>query len=197
MVQKIEIVNAALTRAGEQRVSNLTGNTPSHVVTEDNYEVLISGLLAGRRARWALTDVLFGPKLSGTLVDQWKYAYQVPADMVRVVYVHLQGNPVAYAIKSDKVLCDIDSDVDALAIHYVWRVPEEQWPADFVEAVTCKLSAVYLQSAERWEEAAMMDQRGDRALLKADALDSGTQTPRQFERTRRRNGLADARRGRS
>ena len=197
MVQKIEIVNAALTRAGEQRVSNLSGNTPSHIVTEGNYEVLVSGLLAGRRNRWALTDTTLGPKLAGTLIDEWDYAYQMPPGLVRAVYVHVDGLPVAYAIKSDKVLCDVDSDVDELAIHYVWRVPEEQWPGDFIEAVTLKLSAIYLQAAERWDEANMLDRRGEAALLRADALDSGTQTPRKFERTRRRNGLADVRRGRS
>lgn len=192
---KIGIINAALTRVGERPLDTLTEASATAKVVEKNYEGLMAGLLAGHRFRWTFQTKLFtGPiAIPSDLLAGWSFAYEIPPDCLRVLGVHTRGKPVDYSIKSDNVLTNASVDAEPVAVDYVWRVPEEYWPADFVEAAVQKLCAVFLRSKERWEEAAATDQAANATMLLASSLDAQTQTPRK---PRSRRGLADVRRGR-
>lgn len=190
MVARLDIINAALTRVGEDPLQSVAGTTAHHKTIADNYGIIVRGALSGRRFRWAVTTKALGTPLAGELLDQWSYAYLMPSDVLRILVVHIDGWPEPYAVKSDKILCNRSSELEELAIDYIWDVPEDQWPDDFIEAMVVRFEALFLQSRERWEEAQAKMQTADVLMSRAASHDAQTQTPRK----QRFRGIADARR---
>jgi hypothetical protein len=88
------------------------------------------------------------------------------------------GLPIDYEVQFNKLLCDVDTTADVIA-KYTWDVPESYWPADFAEAITQSLEALFLRGVgERYEEAEARAKSARAALGLAKLNDSRKQSPR-------------------
>jgi hypothetical protein len=105
-------------------------------------------------------------------------AYQLPTDLIEIRTVKVSGYPINYEVHSRTVLCDA-AEADEVILHYIWRVPESQWPAWFREGMIRRLEAIFLRAVgERYREAQARDKAADESFALARNRDSQSQTPR-------------------
>ena len=53
----------------------------------------------------------------------------------------MSGYPITHEVHGNTILCDA-GESDEVILHYVWRVPESQWPAWFREGMIRRLEAM-------------------------------------------------------
>lgn len=145
-------INAALTRTGNPRISELNDGTPAGDIAGANYDQIVKAALTGHPWRFATkTEVL--TLLPGDPDPPWTYAYQLPADVLTLRVVEVDGIPILYEQQFNKLLCDWSGDYDVIA-KFIWNVPEANWPGTFAEAITQYLEALFLRGiGERYTEA--------------------------------------------
>ena len=181
MTSVVSICNQALTHLGEERISDLSEDTPQAQVCQANYDEARDGLLAEhpwnfaiRRANVAaLTDV---PAWGGGAY------YQLPTDSLRVLEVVGAGvspDGPQWRVESDR---RIWSDAGApLSVLYVARVDDPAaMPAYFRELLSARLALKIAPSVTRSPSLIEAAQRAhDGRLRKAksiDAQESGMRT---------------------
>jgi hypothetical protein len=183
-------LNAALTRTGNTPVSTLPGTTAEGVVANENYENIVVAELTAYPWKWASTKRDLNLH-TDTPHLPWLYAYEVPTDILDIRTVEVEGVSIDYELMGTKLLCMYGSDVTVTLKGWT-RVDEEYWPADFGEAITRRLEALFLRSpCAQHEEAAARDEAADEAFEKARLADAKRKTPTDP----RRYPILDARRG--
>lgn len=169
-------INAALTRAAFEPVSELPGTTAEGRVAHENYEKVVVAALTGYPWKFGSTERKLN-YLGEMETSRWRYYYQMPADLLHIRKVEVSGVPIAYERMGDKLLCDVDSTVDVIAVG-TWRVPEAQWPGYFSLPLTLDMEAIFLRSpAGQYEEA---EARAEEARMKWEmgkSEDSKLSTP--------------------
>lgn len=141
MAVDLSIINAALTRAGCETITSLEQGGASASVSAQNYEPIVRATISGYPWKFS-TKTATLTRITGTLPGQWLYAYQLPTDLRELRTVRVSGQPIAYEVMANKILCDYDESNEIVA-HYVWDVPEAQFPGWFVEPLTRRLEALY------------------------------------------------------
>jgi hypothetical protein len=167
------IINAALTRTGDDPITSLDEGTPQAAVASANYDDLVNGLLAypwkfaSRTMQLAALDVIVDPP--------WLFAYERPADLLQPRVLEVNGCPIDYEILADKILCNTGSEVPVI-LKYTYRADESFWPKYFRVAVIATLESLFLRAiGERYSEAEARDKRA--AQLQAAARNRDSQSP--------------------
>ena len=178
----LSIINAAAGRTGNETISSLSGDSsPVATIANSNYEDLVKSELSlapWKRATKIASLNRLDPDSEGDPPEPWTAAYQFPNDVLEVRTVMVSGRPIPYAVFSSKILCDA-SESDDVVMHYVWRVPESDWPPWFREGMIRRLEAIFLRSiGERYREAQARDQAADDQFARARNRDAQSQTPR-------------------
>lgn len=177
MATDLRFINAALTRTGNTPITTLNDGTPGGNIAGQNYSLLIKTALSAYPWRWA-TKTKTLAALSGTPDPPWLYAYELPTDVLFLRVVTVSGYPIDYEQQFNKLLCNYDTSTDVIA-KYTWNVLEAYWPADFSEAVTQQLEALFLRGVgERYEEAEARAKDAARTLQAAKTADSKRASPR-------------------
>ncbi len=176
MPSLVEVANLALALVGEERVTSLSADTSEAARLCDAFLPGVRDTclaahpwnFACRRAELAaLADVpLF----------QWDYAYQVPADCLRVLRLDSTDPHEPWAREANSILCNLAAP---LGIRYIARVSDSgAWAPLFVELVAATLAtrlAVPL-SASQQTRAALAEERA-RILREARGIDAAEGTP--------------------
>ncbi|MBI1359871.1 MAG: hypothetical protein GC155_06245 [Alphaproteobacteria bacterium] len=139
----VEVCNAALAEMGDDQIVALTDGSPAAITLNTRYEPLVKKELTKHGYSWA--------KKVARLVYQGEtgnaptYAYYLPNDVLTPRWLMVGHAPVVrgYQLSSNKLLVDVKYDYD---LHYTWRVPESQWPADFADAMVKRLHSVLLRA---------------------------------------------------
>lgn len=188
----LQFVNAALTRAGYEALSDLPGTTAEGAVAHENYEKVVVAELTSYPWKWASTERNLN-YLGALTNSRWAYHYQMPTDILHVRNVEVDGQGIAYEWMGDKLLCDVDNSATVKLIG-TWRVPEAQWPGFFSMAITLMMEAIFLRSpAGQYEEAASRDDAAKEKMDIAKTEDSKRKTPvdpRRSPTLEARNGYA-------
>lgn len=170
-------VNKALTRTGNNPVTQLNDGTPGGNIAGTNYVELVKEVLSSYPWRWATKTATLAA-ISGTPAPPWLYAYQLPADLKHLSAVTVEGQPIEYEQQYNKLLCDVDTSVEVIA-KYIWEVPESNWPAEFGEYITQRLEAMFLRGiGERYTEAETRERSAARKLLECKNTDAKRRTAR-------------------
>ena len=178
----LTVINAAATRTGNEPVTALTTDGgPVAAIALNNYEDLVKAELSlypwKRATKIAQLDRL-DPDVEGEPPEPWTAAYQQPTDLMEIRTVKVAGDPINYEVHGDTILCDAD-EADEVILHYIWRVPEADWPPWFREGVTRRMEAVFLRGVgERYREAQARDDAAQEQFALAKNRDSQSQTPR-------------------
>lgn len=177
----LSILNAALTRVGENPITSLSGTGVAEKIANQNYELLVEGELSlypWKRASKIKQLSRLDPDDAGDPPDPWTAAYQLPDDLTEIRTVKVAGLPIDYEVHGDVILCDAASS-DEVILHYVWRAAEADWPAWFRLGMVMRCEAMFLRGiGERYREAQARDEAADEHFAKAKNRDSQSQTPR-------------------
>lgn len=173
------LINAALTRTGNDPITSLADPSAGAKIAAENYDELIKGML-GHPWKWAgKTQAL--NLLDGEPDPPWLFAYQRPTDVLELRTVMVGGWPIPYEVQSDKILCNFGEDSVVIS-KYTWRPPESDWPVWFREAVITALEPLFLRGiGERFDEATTREKVAVRALAIAKNRDAQQQTARAPE----------------
>jgi hypothetical protein len=177
MALDLTFINAALSRTGNDPVTQLNDGTAGGNIAGLNYDLIVKTALTGYPWKWATKTAILA-SVTGTPDPPWLYAYQLPTDVKFLRVVTVYGYPIDYEQQLNKVLCNFDTSVDVIA-KYTWSVPEAYWPADFAEAITQHLEVLFLRGVgERYEEAEARAKDATRTLQAAKTADSKKASPR-------------------
>ncbi len=178
----LTVINAAATRTGNAPVTALaTDGGPVASIALNNYENIVKAELSlypwKRATKIAQLDRI-DPDVEGTPPEPWTAAYQLPNDLIDIRTVKVAGYPINYEVHGDKILCDA-GESDEVILHYVWRVPEVDWPPWFREGMTRRMEAMFLRGVgERYREGQARDEAAQEQFALAKNRDSQSQTPR-------------------
>lgn len=145
----VAIVNRALAKFGAGAVETMTDNTQRGAAVQIVYEETILGLMS--EYPWSFTKltqqlsqvVTETPDASGYLMEGWRYAYGLPANLLAQPDKYLrdprrQDWPVnEFEIQNQTIYCN-ETSLYAVGRH---RADESVWPPYFVTAAVACLAA--------------------------------------------------------
>lgn len=166
----INVKNTALTQVGAKPMVSETATTAEARVLENVYELIVQDALTVHGYHWAKKTALLA-KQSET--DQGRFIYALPADCLNMRYITF-GSPDGRIVDVEEtstgqpiLLWD-----DVFHLHYTWRVPEAQWPADFGAGIVMKLQAALKRGLLSDDAAAeALDEKADRKLRRGIVRD--------------------------
>lgn len=142
---QIDIGNQALAMVGSAPIAAWDDGSAEGQQIGQHYEVLVGLALTspgGAPMRWSFAtrqDTL--TKLAGTPEARYAFAYQIPADVLRLHAVTQNGMPIRYAIHSDAILTDQDNALNPIVADYTFRAQEPTWPPDFTACFVHELAS--------------------------------------------------------
>lgn len=134
MASQIQIINVAIGRIGGQEIQSTSPNSAEQKLAEIFWDVARQDCLRAHPWNFALKDAQLH-QIDGYVGYQFKYAYQLPSDFVRLMQVY--GNPT-YKVQGRRVL----SDEQICKIKYVADIQDPtQWDASFTDVMAQRLAA--------------------------------------------------------
>ena len=139
----------ALILIGENSIQSLDDNAAASNLYDRAYE----SLLADHPWSFALKEQALSRNSVGpNSLTGFQYSYNLPSDLIRIWFVLPQSN---YEVVGN----GLNSNESSLRIRYVYRVPESNLPAHFVEAMEYKLAMDFAISVTENEDRARWDCR--------------------------------------
>jgi len=134
----IEIVNSALAMMGVNPIMAFTDNTKTAQIVNQIYPQVVNYCLSLHNWNFALDRVKL-PKLSNNPnSDKWKYAYQEPANVLKIESVR-DGNDDF--VEYEEIGNVIYTNADTVYLRFVKYVDESYYPPYFIEVVKYKLAS--------------------------------------------------------
>jgi len=131
MATKFDIVSQALLLIGEQPISSFSEGV-SGLVASNLYDTTRDSFLTQTRWRFAVGKKQLS-QLVATPLNEWKYAYQLPSDMLMPISVYPKAR---YEIYEDKLY----THQNTIELDYIFRPDEAAFPAYFIEALAARLA---------------------------------------------------------
>jgi hypothetical protein len=174
MATDIDMASNALQMIGATPISSFTEPGAGATVAAALLEPLMLSQLTSTYWRFAVKKQQLN-RLSQTPLNDYKYAFQIPTDSLKVERVFPRSD---YKIFEDKIY----SDVSDISIDYVYRPETSLIPVYFVTAFTYKLASEFaLAVTDNEKKNALYEQKYRGALAEAYAADAQQypQTPIQ------------------
>lgn len=129
---KIGIISRALILNGEKPAQSLTDDRSGVTTAANLFEMIYENELQSNRWRFAVKKEAL-TRLANVPLNQWTYAYQLPADMLLPLHVYPPGPYEIYArhLYTDSVAVEMD---------YQFKPEISQLPAYFTLLLTCALA---------------------------------------------------------
>jgi len=169
----VEVVNSALAEMVDTQIESLLDGSPAALVANVRYEPIVRKELTQHAWSWA--KKVSRLTYQGETGNSPAYAYYLPGDLLLPRQVRVGSVPVTSGIelRSNKMLVNVQRDYD---LHYTWRAPESEWPADFSEAIQRRMLAVLLRALPvDYARAREMDQEAEDWLMRARIRDRTAQ----------------------
>ena len=191
----VDVFNQSLAVLGENPISSFQDATEEARIAAARYETVVRNWLTRHDWTWARTQRELGSPLSLPPLDGWQRAYAIPPETVALLALTLPGGlPFDdFALQSDKILTDHDTNGAMLTAEIVIRPHERDWPASFTNALVEALKAE-IRAADNPSEAAGYQERAAR-LMRDAANRAHRQEPARPIAPSERIPLVAARRG--
>lgn len=169
---ELDIVNQALTRMGENRISDLeTDEAVRAQLMRENYQQVKERCLTKTSWRFATVKAALS-KLSAPPKNRWEAAWQLPPDKLKVLFVYPAAN---YEIQGVRLFTN---DTSSVEIDYIRYVLEGDWPAWFREYVVTDLIMQTVKGITGDDPTVAQEKARDRA--EDDALFQNSQQQPNF-----------------
>ncbi len=172
----IALCSRALLKIGAQPIASLEEGSAEAEVAANLYPGIRDALLASFPWHFASMQATL-PQLATPPIADWLCAYQLPADLLRVLSAGSPylGSGLAYHVLGETLHCNAQQ----VTLSYIRRVDESQFPAFFAEALVARLAAEFcLPLTEDATRAQVLYSLADAALRAARNTDSQQDTPR-------------------
>lgn len=173
MTTPLAICSAALLMIGADDISSFDETSREAKLCANLYATTRDELLQLYPWRFAVGQMQL-PQLTDKPLFGFRYAYQLPADMLRLLGT---DTPVPYRMFENRLF----SDASTMRITYLFKVSEARLPAYFVRAIELKMAeilAIALQ--EDLSKSRLMGDKADKQLIRARAIDAQQQTTAQL-----------------
>lgn len=178
----ILVVNRALGQLGEKPIEDFSDDSDKAGLSEREYERMVVGFFEQHDWNFASVRVASLPPLANAPPWGPVYAFQLPADCVRVRVTSLdraeggEGDP-GWQIEGRTLV----ADESTVSLRYTKRVLEGEWPALFEDAVMFALAArLAFGITTKTALAEGLEKKAARALALAKAVDGQTGSPRRY-----------------
>ena len=172
----IALCSRALLKIGAQPVASLEEGSAEAEVAANLYPAVRDGLLASFPWSFATTQATL-PRLAVAPLADWNNAFQLPADLLRVLSAGSPylGSGLAYHVLGDQLHCNAEQ----VTLSYIRRPDESHFPPHFAEGLVARLAAEFcLPLTEDAQRAQLLYSLADSLLRQARSPDSQQSTPR-------------------
>ena len=169
MTTPLSICSAALLMIGADEITSFDETSREAKLCANLYNVTRDELLQLYPWRFAVGQMQL-PQLADTPLFGYRHAYQLPADLLRLIGTDTDQS---YRVFENKLY----SNASAMRITYLFKVQEARLPAYFVRALELRMAeilAIALQ--EDLAKSRLMAERADKQLIRARAIDAQQQT---------------------
>lgn len=141
MPSQVAIINKALRMIGQSEILSLSDGSASAARCDRAWSIIVDEVLRmhpwSHAMEWAsLARLTTSPPFG------FQYAYALPSNCVRIVDIRSHGDLRRMPLHFEVVGTSIYTDAKPALARYVVRDSNyEFWPADFCEAIACKLAA--------------------------------------------------------
>lgn len=177
--ENITIINAALSRTGNNQITSLTDGSTEAEIMAANYEEVVLEELDEYFWSFATKEKALN-KLVWTSTNEWAYRYQAPSDILAIKRVFQNGLPVKYERNGSYIYCDADNTNNPVYMEYVVRISEENWPPKFRAAIIKRLEALCLRALnEDYDKADTRENNAEIGVRRARNRDANNKSPRR------------------
>ena len=171
MSSNVDIASNALQMLGAKAINSFDDSGAGAAAAKALYEPLLTALLTNTYWRFAIKKASLN-LLSQTPLNEWKYAFQIPTDNLKI--------EKAYHLRSYQIYQNfLYANQNSVEIDYVYRVPESLFPSYFELAFTYKLASEFaLAVTDDANKNQLYEQKFRLAL--ADAMAADAQQHPQF-----------------
>lgn len=179
----IDICARALVMIGAAPITSFSDGTTESTVAANLYEDTVRDLISRYRWRFAAGQAQLSRR-TDTPDAKWDAAYQLPADLLLLHDVTVNGNVIEYDRYQDMIYCDAD-EADLVYADYTFRAVEDLWPPYFTTAVELTLASIFAYAvANQIQTADYMEKKALRQLALGRNIDSQAQTSQRFDLSR-------------
>jgi hypothetical protein len=137
----VEICNRALVRLGSSVITSFSDDTDLARICSSTYDGILEKSLAETPWRFAMKKQQLA-RLTDTPPNEWKYAYQLPSDILGGIYALFNSSTSAapskhYEIFSDKVY----TNENLIYVDYTFRPNETKFPSYFTEYMVLAIAS--------------------------------------------------------
>lgn len=177
---KFAICSRAAVSVGCKQIASFSDGTTESAVAAEVYDARVRELLGEHDWRFAVTTIDLS-HLADAPDDPWTHAWQLPADMVKLLSLYTGGERLtAFEQQADRIVCDVDEN-STLTLTYVQQKAESFFPPWFTRVLEHQLAADFAGGVS--EDAGMVDlhrRAREQKLMLAKRLDRLQQPARRL-----------------
>lgn len=179
-VTDVDICARALVMIGAQPITSFADGTTEAIVASNLYEDTVRDLLTRHRWRFSSGQAQLSRRTDAPL-DSWDAAYQLPANLLVLHDLTVNGYNVVYDRYQNLAYCNADAQ-DVVIANYTFRAEEDLWPPYFISLVETYLASLFAYAvANQIQTADYLDKKALRQLALARNIDSQEQTTRKMD----------------
>jgi hypothetical protein len=172
----IALCSRALLKIGAQTIAALDEGSAEAEVARNLYPGIRDAMIASFPWRFATAQATL-PRLAAPPVADWSFAFQLPADLLRVLSAGSPylGSGLAFHVLGEQLHCNSEQVV----LTYLRRAAESDFPPHFAEALVTRLAAEFaLPLTEDAVRTRTLYDLADSIARQARSADSQQATPR-------------------
>ncbi len=178
-LSSIALCSRALLKIGANTIASFDEGTAEAEVASNLYPSTRDGLLSAHPWSFATGQATL-PKLASAPVADYDYAYQLPADFLRVLSAGItgRGRGVEYRIEERR----LHTNTDGVALTYIFRPDEMAMPAFFDQTLIARLSAEFcIPITENTSRAEALLKQAEHEFRRAKMIDAQQDSPGRIE----------------
>lgn len=171
----IALCSRSLLRIGAATIASFDEGTAEAEVAANLYPCLRDAVLSSHPWSFATAQTTL-PQLAGEPLADYGYAYQLPADFLRVLSAGPsgRGQGLTYRISQNRLLCNSDEVV----LTYVFRPDETAFPPFFDQMLIARLTAEFcIPITESTNRAQFLFRLAEDEFRRAKLIDGQQHTP--------------------
>lgn len=175
----IALCSRALLKIGATGIASFDEGTAEAEVAANLYPSLRDALLSAHPWNFAVAQSRLA-RLAAAPVADFAHAFQLPPDFLRALSAggEGRGRGLRYRIHERR----LHADRDTVTLTYVFRPPEESFPAFFDQALILRLAAEFcLPLTESTSRAELLHKLAEDEIRRARLIDAQEETPQAIE----------------